>query len=620
MRILFDLEGNGLRESISSIWCVVVKNLDTEEVTKLTCESPNFAAEVAEVFAKATYVVGHNIINYDLPVLKAIMGVDYSGEILDTLVLSRLLNPDRPYGHSLDEWGKKLRRYKPAHEDWSRFSPEMLHRCVEDVEINYLVMLELEKEMSGHDWSQALRIEQRVAAIMTQQEINGVLFDEKKAREYVKFLDDEAEQLYWKIAPVLGYSNDRAKRTCAKPFDKAGGYSKKVLNLLAGNEMEISGPFSYIAPRLTEREFVVERLISLGWKPVEFTEPTERYPEGQAKLTVKGEPVESLLKWGAQIGKDLALYLTLKRRRSSILNPTDPEKGWLNNLRPDGRLTAGAIPLGAPSGRMHHRLVVNVPKANEDDEHNLIWDIYQQKDIFGTQLRSLFTVPEDRVMVGHDASGIENRMLAHYINDPAFTETIIHGKSSEGTDLHTVLWKTIDEYVHSRGGTKNIEYAYFYGAQDPKLGSMVDYKPKGWSDKKMGSVIRARIGNGVPALGSLTDRVQRAAKRGYLIGLDGRRMVVRSPHAALNTLLQGGATAVMKLSMCYLDAWVRKNNLDVKKVIDMHDEAQAEVLPEHAELYAKLAVQSIIKAGEFFNLRCPLDAEAKIGRNWAETH
>ncbi len=211
-------------------------------------------------------------------------------------------------------------------------------------------------------------------------------------------------------------------------------------------------------------------------------------------------------------------------------------------------------------------------------------------------------------------------MLAHYINDDDFTNTIINGNSADGTDLHTVLWKTIDEYVHSRGGTKNIEYAYFYGAQDPKLGSMVDYKPAGWSNKKMGGVIRELISSGVPALGDLTKRVTRAAERGYLIGLDGRRMIIRSPHAALNTLLQGGATVVMKVSMCYLHDWVEKYQLDVLKVIDMHDEAQADVLPEHAELYAQLAVKSIIRAGEYFDLRCPLDAEAKIGRNWAETH
>lgn len=471
------------------------------------------------------------------------------------------------------------------------------------------------------DWSKAIRIEHKVAKIITQQEINGVAFDAERAREYVKFLDDKMEELYWKIAPQLGYSQDRTKRTCAKPFNKTTGeLSKKVVDLLSGWPLEISGPFSYVAPRLTERQYIVDKLMGMGWVPREFTDPTERFPEGQAKLTIKGEPVDTLKEWDNSLGQDLALYLTLKQRRSTILNPTDPDKGWLNNIRPDGRLTAGAIPLGAPSGRMHHRLVVNVPKANEDKEHNLIWDIDKQSDIFGTQMRSLFIARPGYVLVGHDASGIENRMLAHYINDAQFTETIINGSSSNGTDLHTVIWKSIDEYVHSRNATKNLEYAYFYGAQNPKLGSMVDYKPKGWSDEKMGGVIRELIGKGIPALGRLTDKVQRAASKGYLIGLDGRKLVVRSKHAALNTLLQGAATVTMKVSMCYLHDWVVKHGLDVYKVIDMHDEAQAEVLPEHAELYSKLAVQSIKKAGEYFNLRCPLDAEAKIGMNWAQTH
>lgn len=619
MRIVFDTEGNDLYEGITDMWCLVYKDIDTGQVSSIIHSSPTFVEELRSLFEKCTLIIGHNIISYDLAVLKKLFGIEYTGELFDTLVVSRLLNPDRFGGHSLDAWGKRFKRYKPEHEDWSRYSPEMLHRCTEDVEINHLVYDALHDEMGDWDWSQAIRLEHRVAQIITQQEINGVQFNAEKAYEYLDFLDEKMHELYWKIVPQFGFINDTKKRTCTRPFSPKGGYAAKVKKLLGAWEMEISGPFTYVVPILTERQTIINKLMALGWVPKEFTKPSDMHPKGQAKLTDKGEPVESLKSWDNTLGYDLALYLSLKQRRSTIKNPVHSDKGWLNNLRSDGRIVAGANPLGTPTGRMRHRLVVNVPKANESN-HELIWDIAKQDDIFGTQMRSLFMARPGYDFVGHDAAGIENRMLAHYINNQEFTDTIINGSSANGTDLHTVIWKTIDKYVHSRGKTKGVEYAFFYGAQDPKLGSMVDFKPRGWTDKKMGGVLRKLVGDGIPNLTKLTERVQRAAERGYLVGLDGRKIFIRSPHAALNALLQGAAAVVMKVSMCYLFDWVDKKGLDVYKCIDMHDEIQSEVNPKDSELYAELAVKSIVKAGEFFNLRCPLDAEAKIGNNWAQTH
>lgn len=612
MRIVFDTEGDGLREEITQMWCFVAKDIDSGDIHQLIYSSPTFVEDIQALLDSCSLIIGHNIINYDLPVLEKLYDIKYNGRIYDTLVVSKVLNPDRRGGHGLEAWGRRAKRKKPEHEDWSQFSDAMLHRCTEDVEINHWTYNELEKEKQSDpnvDWDKAIALEHKVADIITRQEINGVQFDIEKAEECVRDLDNRMEELYWDIAKHLGYVKDTTKRTCARPFSPDGSYSKKVVKLLSGWELEVSGPFTYIAPRLTERAFIIDKLLEVGWQPTEYTEPSERFPEGQPKLTDKGEPVDSLRELNSDLGQDLALYLTYKQRRSTIKNPTDPTKGWLNQKRlaVDGRLTAGADPCGTPTGRMRHRTVVNVPKAEDDV-------------IYGEEMRSLFIARPGYVIVGHDAAGIENRMLAHYVNDAEFTETIVNGDSSKGTDLHTVLWKIVGEYVSTRSKTKNLEYALFYGAQDPKLGSMCDLKPRGMPNDKMGAIVRELISRNIPALGSLTDRVQKAAKRGYLIGLDGRKLWVRSPHAALNVLLQGGAATVMKVSMCYLDNWVKQYNLDVKKVIDMHDEAQAEVHPDHAELYGKLAVKSIKKAGEYFNLRCALDAEAKIGNNWAETH
>ena len=219
-----------------------------------------------------------------------------------------------------------------------------------------------------------------------------------------------------------------------------------------------------------------------------------------------------------------------------------------------------------------------------------------------------------KVMVGHDASGLELRMLAHYMNDDDYTEAIIHG------DLHTLNQEMAG--LPTRDSAKTFIYAFNYGAGDVKIGSIIG---KG---AREGKAIKARFLAANPALANLITNVTKASARGYLVGLDGRRLIMRRnpqtgqvmQHKALNTLLQGAGSVVMKHAMVLLDKSIKDSNLHSVKVIDMHDEAQYECLPEEAERHGELAVQSIRDAGILLNLNCPLDAEYAIGRSWAETH
>lgn len=442
-------------------------------------------------------------------------------------------------------------------------------------------------------WSQSIKLEHQVAKIITQQEINGVQFDINKAQGYIKELEERKEDLYRKIRPflkkevVIPY-----KVEVKKPFKKDGTHPLSVINWFGENIPDIGGPFSRVdfeEPSISKRQKLSAQLLRLGWKPRHFTE------KGSPKITVDKEPCPSLLKIDGSIGKDLASWFTYNHRQSQI-------QGWLDQprLAVDGRLPAGANPCGTNTGRMRHRVVVNVPKA-------------VKQVIFGHEMRSLFIAKEGYKLVGHDASGLELRMLAHYMNDPHYTEVLLNG------DLHSFNQELAG--LPTRDDAKTFIYAFNYGAGDKKLGSIVG------GDSKAGAEIRERFLANNPALGRLIERVKKASERGYLIGLDGRKLMMRrndrgkvATNKALNTLLQGAGAVVMKVSMCYLDKWVKQYELDVKKVIDMHDEAQAEVHPDHVEKYSQLAVKSIIKAGEFLNLRCPLDAEAKVGNNWAETH
>lgn len=438
------------------------------------------------------------------------------------------------------------------------------------------------------DWSKSIKIEHEVQRIISQQEMNGWYFNKEKAQEYVDYLQNERDKIYTEIRPLLKMEVISRWTEVKKPFTQSGEYISRVSKHFGSDVDQVAAPLSFVEfeePDINKRNKLMRQLTLLGWKPLEFTD------KGNPRLTE--ESMECL---EGDTGLLIARWYIYKHRQSQI-------EGWLKKVRPDHRISAQANTCGTPTGRLRHSVVVNVPKASD-------------KVIFGHEMRSLFTVPKGKVLIGHDASGLEARMLAHYLNDAELTKEIIHG------DFHSKVWEPIKEWVASRDNAKNIEYALIYGAGDAKLGRMSDYKPKKMSDTKMGGIIREAIMKGLPALGELTKNVQDESDKGYLIGLDGRKLLIRSKHSALNTLFQGAGAIVMKVSMILLDKWVRENELDALKVGDFHDEGQAEVENNQKtiELYSSFAVQSIIKAGEYFNLNCPLDAEAKVGDTWAETH
>jgi len=257
------------------------------------------------------------------------------------------------------------------------------------------------------------------------------------------------------------------------------------------------------------------------------------------------------------------------------------------------RVHGFVIPNGTITGRMTHRNpnMAQVPSVSSP---------------FGKECRACWTVEEGNVLLGVDASGLEIRMLAHYMADEEFINEIING------DIHTANQRLAQ--LESRDKAKTFIYALMYGAGDEKLGSVVG------GSKADGRRARQHFFDNKPSFKSLRDRVQRASTKTYLKGIDGRKLYVRNQHSALNTLLQGAGSIVMKKALVDLDSMLRLNTIDYKFVANIHDEWQIEVKESQAEFTGSLAVDSIIKAGESFNLRCPLDGEYKIGGNWSETH
>ena len=192
------------------------------------------------------------------------------------------------------------------------------------------------------------------------------------------------------------------------------------------------------------------------------------------------------------------------------------------------------------------------------------------------------------------------------MNDEEFTNEIING------DIHAFNQKLAG--LESIYQAKTFIYALIYGAGDRKLGSVVG------GSAKEGTRLRQHFFDNKPTFKTLRDRAIKASEKKWLKGLDGRRLLIRTQHAALNTLLQGGGAIVMKRALAMLHSLIKLQTLDAHFVANIHDEWQMEVREDIADFVGQLAVDCIPTAGNYYNLRCPMDGEYKVGNNWSETH
>jgi DNA polymerase I-like protein with 3'-5' exonuclease and polymerase domains len=267
---------------------------------------------------------------------------------------------------------------------------------------------------------------------------------------------------------------------------------------------------------------------------------------------------------------------------------------WLDAVGKDGRVHGRVITNGAVTGRMTHMSpnMAQVPNSGSP---------------YGHECRDLWTVEKGYKLVGIDASGLELRMLAHYMNDDAYTHEVVSG------DIHTANQTAAG--LQTRNQAKTFIYAFLYGAGSAKIGQIV-----GGSAKEGQKLIDSFLQN-TPKLKRLREKVARIyAQKGWLPGLDGRKLLVRAEHSALNTLLQGAGAIVMKQAVVILHTKLRKAKIDFKMVANVHDEWQIEVVENHAEEVGIIGREAIKEAGIVLNMRCPLDGEHKVGNSWKETH
>ena len=605
MNLVFDIETNGFMfeaevkipneetkkiETIEippadTIWCIVA--MDDEGT--IHGFRPHQIDEGLEFLKSADKLYGHNIIGFDLPIIKKLKGVDLYEhcEIVDTLTLSHLFNPNRGNKHGLRGWGEKLHYPKQEFYDFRKWSEKMYKYCINDVEINKKVLDILRKESVGFS-KESIDLEHQVCRILAEQEHYGFLFDEVNATYLLSKLNKRKKEIEHAVHETFKPLETIQKITVLK--NKDGSISKmgKLDNAkskvrLSEEEYELfkSGKTSVQRKLLQDfnlgsRKQISERLKNVGWKPKRFT------PTGQPIIDEKTLSVITHIK-EAQL---IAEFLLLQKRISQV-------KSWVDVIKYDNRIHGSVFSTGTITGRMTHYSpnMAQVPSVSSP---------------YGKECRSCFIVPEGYKLVGIDASQLELRMLAHYMADEEYVNEIING------DIHTTNQKLAR--LESRDKAKTFIYALIYGAGDAKLGNIVG------GSQREGKLLRERFFSGLPTFKSLKERVERAARKGYLKALDGRKVFIRNQHSALNFLLQSGGSLVMKKGVCLLDERLKLVGLDYNFVGNIHDEWQVEVKECQAHRVGELAVESLRDVQAAYNLRCPLDGEYKIGVNWSETH
>ena len=580
MVVYFDIETNEIKDwtrlsDLKSIYCFCVA-VDDADPIKVDLEVG------CNLLKAAKLIVGHNIINFDLPVLTKMVGVEFDAEIVDTLVLSRLLKtnlkeedvalglpPDLAGSHSLKSWGARLGMKKLDAPVFDSYSFSLEEYCKQDVRIVRALKDKLYSLNTMSD--KALEIETAFAKIVRKQEEAGFCFDQRGAELLHASLRKEMVDIEANMKSLF------PPKTIDRVSPKTGrALKQKIQEFNPASRMQI-------AERLIEK---------YGWKPKEFT------PDGRVKVD---ESILSELPFPE--GQVLSRYLTVQKRLGQL---AEGEEAWLK-LCVDGRIHGRVNTNGAITGRCTHSKP-NLAQVPSEAEY-----------------RSLFLPERGYKLVGVDASGLELRCLAHYLGkydngdyasqlvngDIHWTNAIAFGLTDEAQD------KNNPEHKKIRDKSKGAIYALIYGAGDDKLGSVLE-RPNG------GREARNSFENRVPAFAVLKKNLTRILNSyGYLKGLDGRPLYPRSPHAALNTLLQSAGAVIMKQACIIL--WERVNALKiggvlVNQVASIHDEYQFSVHPAYAEDVGKMAVSSIQAVRGVLGIRCPLDGAYRVGSNWSETH
>jgi len=557
--------------------------------------------EGLEFLACQSTLVGHNIVNFDIPAIQYLYPEwKPRGAVRDTIIYSRLADPDRkttdwavPEGlgitpklrgsHSLAAWGERLKFPKQDFKtDWADYTDEMGEYCLQDVAVtvrlwDYLKSLPIAEK--------AIEVEHEFAKIIQRQEQRGFVFDVAAASDLYSVLVQRKTELDRELQVIFPPSVVKMKTPQYWEDGEGNHYRVKSeapakirKSLVRGPLKERETPFNPGSRSQIAQAFIDK----YNWSPTEFT------ADGRPRVD---EGILSGLDYAE--AEPLGEYLMITKRLGQL---AEGREAYLK-LERDGRIHGQVNTYGTVTGRCSH----NSPNTAQ---------VPATRSPYGKEFRSLFTVPSGYSLVGCDASQLELRCLAHYMDDPDYVREIIDG------DIHTRNQQAAG--LPTRDAAKVFAYAVCYGAGAHKLGQIVE------GNARIGSRLKRRFLSNIPALGNLIDKAQaRSAKSGYVRGLLGQRLPVRSAHRALNTLLQGAGASIMKVATIRMHELFRErgwDSNDAAQVAHVHDEVQFQVRQGLEEDVGACLVQAIQDTTQLLKLRCPQDGDFHIGRTWAETH
>lgn len=630
----------------------------------------------------AEMLVGHNILDFDLrAIAKIFPWFDPIGKIRDTLVMVRLMFSHqkeldfRLYErgkllseyigrHSLDSWGFRIGKYKGDYAKerereakkqgitnpldihnvvWGTYNEEMGEYCDNDVDVTE----ELWKMLLEQDYPEfPIVFEHQIAEALIRQEDNGFPFNveeaEKLRDELYSFrnkIKDECEENFagrfeptktvtytvmreefnkidWDTIDNPDLEDTIYEILADHPGDKKTAQMiipKKTLKYKDASRGDRIAGHPYIPVYFKEfnpgsRQQVAERLIELGWNPEDFTET------GQPQVN------EITLKNASNvipIAGSLADYFGVTKTLGQLV---EGDNGWLKLVTPEGKIHHHVNPCGAVTGRCTHASpnLGQVPSISKDKDKKILMG---REGGWGYECRSLFYTTSPFVMMGSDLSGIELRCLAHYMAEFDGGE---YGRELLEGDIHSVNQHAAG--LESRDQAKTFIYATLYGAGPEKIGSIVIPFGSPEEQAKIGKELLERFLRNMPALKKLMKNLKNEARRGWIVGLDGRRLYIRAQHAALNTLLQNAGAMIAKKWYLLFEQFMEEKGYyhdweqDFAMMAFVHDEIQVSVKEELAQIAGETSVEAAAAAGNFFKFKLPVAAEYKIGKNWAMTH
>lgn len=610
MDVVFDIEADNLYSTVTKLHCIALKRIGIDKDV-LLFDRENIKEGIC-ILKSADRLIGHNIIQYDIPVIEKLYDIKLTTNVLDTINLSMICFPEYKQ-HGLEHWGQRLgfEKFNPVtgkeytDEEWKErkgikqtvwdvYTDEMGAYCKQDVRITELVLWKC--NINNID-PYVIELSNNFSRIIAEQVNNGCRIDKEgllKLQSQIEVEEQRAsKELLSKLPDFVDYDFKIYKRNNQNKNIKAGDIEA----------IEIVTPFNLQSTQHWMRYLKTK---------YDFDPPLVRRKDKKDPTPCLDDDVLAKLEDAYPEVTDLLLWKTANKIRKMIYTGDTSVYNLLdeNNIIRGGVKTDGTV-----SGRCAHNNpnLATMPGVRTNDQ-GIIRGI---KGKYAYEVRSLFIPRPGFVQVGFDAKGLEYMCLAHFINNPEFTNIIENG------DIHTWTQKTLG--FAQRRQAKTFEYAYLYGAGKKTLAENLSKgTDKTFTIKDVNEAINKFV-SALPGLEQLHKDLKRQyQEKGTITGLDKRELHARSDYSLLNLLLQSSGAVVMKQCLVFLQDELIKAGLiktkDYNFLLNIHDEVQAEVRPTCVELYKGCAQKAVDRTNKFLNLNCKLQIDIKTGKSWAECH